>query len=85
MADAIKMATKRKNHEVTLKVKYEALKELEKSRRNEDVANQFSIPGSTLATWRKTKKNIFEVFQNLSLKPQRVKTGIYEVVYINAW
>ena len=30
MADAIKMATKRKHHEVTLKVKYEALKELER-------------------------------------------------------
>ena len=30
MADATKMATKRKHHEVTLKVKYEALKELER-------------------------------------------------------
>ena len=30
MADAIKMATKRKHHEVTLKVKYEALKEPER-------------------------------------------------------
>ena len=79
------MATKRKHHEVTLKVKYEALKELEKSRPNEDIANQFSIPGSTLATWRKNKNKIFEAFQNLSLKRQRVKTGIYEVVYINAW
>ena len=28
MADAIKVATKRMHHEVTLKVKYEALKEL---------------------------------------------------------
>ena len=70
---------------MTLKVKYEVLKELEKSRPNEDIANQFSIPGSTLATWRKNKKKIFEAFQNLSLKRQRVKTGIYEVVYINAW
>ena len=50
MADAIKMATKRKHHEVTLKVKYKALKELEKDRPNKNVANQFSIPGSTLAT-----------------------------------
>ena len=30
MADAIKMATERKHHEVNLKVKYEALKELER-------------------------------------------------------
>ena len=53
------MATKRKHHEVTLKIKYEALKELEKGWPNKDVANQFSIPGSTLATWKKNiEKNL---------------------------
>ena len=78
VADATKMATKRKHHEVTLKVKYEALKELEKGRPNKGVANQFSIPGSTLATWKNNKEKIFEAFQNSSLKRQRVKTGIYE-------
>ena len=72
------MATKRKHHEATLKVKYEALKELEKGRPNKDVANQFSIPGSTLATWKKNKEKFFEAFQNLSLKRQRVKTETYE-------
>ena len=72
------MATKRKHHEATLKVKYEALKELEKGRPNKDVANQFSIPGSTLATWKKNKEKFFEAFQNLSLKRHRVKTGTYE-------
>ena len=50
MADAIKMATKRKLQEVILKGKYETLKETEKGRPNEDVANQFSISGSTLST-----------------------------------
>ena len=39
MADTIKMVTKRKHHEVTLKVKHEALKQLEKGRPNKDVAN----------------------------------------------
>ena len=78
VADAIKIATKRKHHEVTLKVKYKALKELEKGRPNKDVANQFNIPGSTLATWKKNKEKIFEVFQNSSLKRQKVKTGTYE-------
>ena len=58
MAGAIKMATKGKHHEVTLKVKYEALKELEKGRPNKGVANQFSIPGSNLATWKKNRKNL---------------------------
>ena len=52
------MATKRKHHEVTLKVKYKALKELEKGRPNKGVANQFSIPDSTLATWKKNKKSL---------------------------
>ena len=73
MADAIKMATKRKHHEVTLKVRYEALKELEKSRPNKDVANQFSIPGSNLATWKKNKEKIFKDFQNSSLKRSELK------------
>ena len=58
------MATKRKHNEVTLKVKYEALKELEKGRPNKDVANQFGIPGSTLATWKKSKEKIFDAFEN---------------------
>ena len=64
VADAMKIATKRKHHEVTLKVKYKALKGLEKGRPNKDVANQFSIPGSTLATWKKNKEKICEAFQN---------------------
>ena len=72
------MVTKRKHHEVILKVKYEALKELEKGRPDKYVANQFSIPGSTLGTWKKTKQKIFEAFQNSSLKRRRVKTGTYE-------
>ena len=58
------MATKRNYYEVTLKVKYKALKELEKGRPNKDVANQFSIPVSTLATLKKNKVKIFEAFQN---------------------
>ena len=68
-----KMATKKKHYEVTLKVKYKALKKLEKGMPNKGVANQFSIPGSTLATWKNNKEKIFEAFQNSSLKRQRVK------------
>ena len=74
VADATKMATKTKHHEVILKVKYEALKELEKGRPNKVVANNFSIPGSTLAAWKNNKENILEAFQNSSLKRQGVKT-----------
>ena len=80
VADATKIATKRKHQEVTstLKVKYETLKELEKGKPNKDVANQFSIPGSTLTTLKKNKEKIFEAFQNSSLKHKRVKTGTYK-------
>ena len=78
MADAIKIATKTKHHEVNLKLKYEAFKELEKGRSNKDVANQFSISSSTIATWKKNKEKFFEAFQNSSLKRQRVKTGTYK-------
>ena len=46
-----------------LKVKYEALKELENGRPNKDVANQFSISGSTLATWKKNKKKSLKLFK----------------------
>ena len=66
------MTTKRLHHEVNLKVRYEAIKELQKGRPNNGVANQFSIPGSTLATWKKNKEKIFEAFQNQPLKRQRV-------------
>ena len=52
------MATKR-----NLKVKYEALKELEKSRTNKDVAKKISIPGSTLATWKKITKKSVKLFK----------------------
>ena len=62
------MATKGKHHEVTLKVKYEALKEPEKGRSKKGVANQFSIPVSALSTSKKNREKFFEAFQNSSLK-----------------
>ena len=86
-----KMATRRKHREVTLKVKFEALKELEKGRQNKDVAKQYGIPGSTLATWKKNKENIFDAFENSSLKRyqnrniQKVERILVKVVYIDAW
>ena len=73
-----KMATKRKHQEVTLKVKYKALKELQKGRQNKDVAKQYGIRGGTLATWKKNKEKIFVAFKNSLLKRQRIKTGTYK-------
>ena len=44
------MTTKRKHNKVTLKKKYEALKEFDKDRPNKEVAIQFNVPRSTLST-----------------------------------
>ena len=41
---------KRKHNEVTLKAKYEGLKELDKNRPNKETAIQFNVPRSTLST-----------------------------------
>ena len=73
------MTTKRKHHEVTLKVKDEALKELEKGMPNKGVANQFNIPGSTLATWKKNIVKIFEAFPDSSLKGKSENWNIRKV------
>ena len=73
------MATKGKHHEVILKVKYKALKELEKGRPNKGIANQFSIPGSTLATWQNSREKFFEAFQNSPLKRQSENWNIRKV------
>ena len=48
------MATKRKHHEVTFKVMYEALKKLEKGRPNKDVANSVFL-AALLLLGRKNK------------------------------
>ena len=69
------MATKR-----NLKVKYEALKELEKSRTNKDVAKKISIPGGYSCYLEKNNEKICEAFQNSSLKRQRVKIETYETL-----
>ena len=55
---------------MTLKVKYAALKELEKGRTNKGVANQFSIPG------KKTEEKYLKLFK-IHHRNDIVKTGTY--------
>ena len=50
------MATKRKHSEVTLKAKYKTLEEIDKNKPNKEVAIQFNVSRSTLATWKKQVK-----------------------------
>ena len=45
-----RMTTKRKHDEVTLKTRYEALKEFDKNRPNKEAAIQFNDPRKTLST-----------------------------------
>ena len=42
---------KKKHNKVTLKTKYEALKEFDKNRANKEAVIQFSVPRSKLSTW----------------------------------
>ena len=65
-----------KHHEVTLNVKCEALKEIDKGRLNKDVENQIfeAFQNSSLKTWKSENWNI-----------GKVKWSLVEVVYINAW
>ena len=56
------MATKRKHHEVTFKVMYEALKELKKGRPNKDVANSVFLV-VLLLLGRKKKKKYLKLFK----------------------
>ena len=44
------------NHK-TLRVKWQALKDLEKGMSNKDVAAKYGVPKNTLSIWAKNKKN----------------------------
>ena len=54
MCFLFRMTTKRKHNEVTLKTRYEALKEFDKNRPNKEAAIQFNVPKSTLSTWNQS-------------------------------
>lgn len=69
---------KRQHNEVTLKVKYDALSDLDKGISNQEVVKKYDIPASTLSTRKKNKEKIFKAFEQSSLKRQRVKTDKYE-------
>ena len=59
------------------KIKYKALKELEKVTPHKDVASLFGVPKSTLSTWKNNEDKIFEKY-NSSLISKRVKPEKYE-------
>ena len=56
----VSVATKRQGENKSYKIKYKALKELEKGTPQRDVASPFGVPKNTLSTWKKSKYKIFE-------------------------
>ena len=73
------VATKRRAENKSYKIKYKALKELEKGTPHKDVASLFGVPKNTLSTWKKNKDKIFEKYSS-GLVSKRVKPEKYEEV-----
>ena len=70
------VATKRRAENRLYKVKYKALKELEKGTPHKDVASLSRVPKNTLLTWNKNKDKILEKY-NSGLISKRVKPEKY--------
>ena len=71
--------SKRRIESKSCKIKYNALKELERGTAPKDVAAAFNIPPSTLSTWKKNKEKIFAQF-NAGLLTKRSKPEKFEDV-----
>ena len=72
-------AAKRRAENKSYKIKYKALKELEKGTPHKDVASLFGVPKNTLSTWKKNKEKIFQMY-NSGLASKRVKPERYEAL-----
>ena len=71
------VATKRQVENKSYKIKYKALRELEKGTSHKDVPSLLGVPKNTLSTWKKNKDKIFEKY-NSGLISKRVKPEKYE-------
>ena len=71
------VATKHLAENKSYKIKYKALKELEKGTPHKDVASLFGAPKKSLSTWNKNIDKIFAKY-NSDLISKRVKPEKYE-------
>ena len=71
--------TKCRAENKSCKIKFKALKELEKGTAPKDVAALFGLPSSALSTWKKNKNKIFQQFNSGHLS-KRIKPEKYEQV-----
>ena len=73
--------TKRRAENKSYKIKYKALKELEKGTPHKDVASLFGVPKNTISTWKKNKDKIFEKYNSglisKLVKPEKYDTFSY--------
>ena len=72
-------SSKQRRIDKSYKIKYKALKELEKGTPHKDVARMFEVPKNTLSTWKKHKEKIYENYER-GLGATRVKPEKYEAV-----
>ena len=49
-------SSKQRRIDKSYKIKYKALKELEKGTPHKDIARMFEVPKNTLSTWKKTQR-----------------------------
>ena len=69
-------SSKQRRIDKSYKIKYKALKELEKGTPHKDVARMFEVPKNTLSTWKKHKEKIYENYER-GLGATRVKPEKY--------
>ena len=72
-------SSKQRRIDKSYKIKYKALKDLEKGTLHKDVARMFEVPKNTLSTWKKNKENIYENYER-GVGAARVKPEKFEAV-----
>ena len=71
---------KRKYTHKTLREKCKTLKDLEKGKRNKDVAAKYNVPKDTLSTWVKNKEKLFDALKKgTNVRRQKLKSGNHEL------
>ena len=77
-------SSKERRIDKSYKIKYKALKELEKGTPHKDVARMFEVPKNTLSTQKKHKEKIYENYEK-GLEATRVKPEKYVNKAVMKW
>ena len=70
-------SSKQRRIDKSCKIKYKALKELEKGTPHKDVSRMFEVTKNTLSMWKKHKEKIYENYER-GLGATRVQPEKYE-------